>query len=149
MKKLSLIVFTLIFIVTSRLSRAEVDINCRAKHTLSHGDVNIVAFYHFLLSKHMGVVSINGKLTYNGVETTIGRAVYFNYSILNTGNYVAKSYNVVKIPTDNSPDEVVENHYPLFFTENDKSLLIRIKNVSVEGYIISFVRTPLFYCTVL
>ena len=146
MNRYFLYVIFFLCIFSPSISYAHFSINCRAKHTLHHDNLIIIAFYHFILTKDRGIISVNGKLSYEGVETIIGRSVYFDYSIVGEDNYVSKTFKVIKIPSDNTPDEIMEQHYPLFFTQKNKTLLINIKKNSLDSYLISFVRTPLFYC---
>lgn len=147
MKHLALIVLSSLLIFTSSFTHAETVINCRAKHTLFHDTDSIIAFYHFILNNNKGVVSINGKLNHDGVNTVISRNIYFNYEKITPNNYIAKSYRIAKIPADNSSDEILEKHYAPFFTQTEKKLTLNIKKGPRGSYFISFIRTPLFYCS--
>lgn len=127
-------------------AHAEESINCSAKHSLFHGSTSVIAFYHFILNKNHGAVLINGKLNNDGAETIISRSIYFNYEHISADNYIAKSYNITKIPVDNTADDIMEQHFPQFFTKTDTQLYLNIKKMPSGSYLISFFRTPLFYC---
>lgn len=146
MKRLFTLALLLISICGAWSVHAEESINCSARHSLFHESTSIVAFYHFILNKNHGAVLINGKLNHDGVETIISRSIYFNYENISADNYIVKSYNITKIPVDNTADDIMEKHFPQFFTKTDTQLYLNIKKMPSDSYLISFFRTPLFYC---
>lgn len=93
------------------------------------------------------MVLINGKLSHDGTESTISRNIYFKYKSIPPDNFLAESNNITKIPADNTPDEIMEEHYPIFFTKKGMPLHLNIKKTAPTSYLISFFKTPLFYCT--
>lgn len=145
MKRMHLFVSCLLLIITPP-TYSESTINCRAKHSLYHDNTKIVAFYHFIINKNDGILSINGKINSNGMETVISRNIYFSYDLMSQSNYIGKSSKIAKIPADNTPDNIMEKHYPLFFTKEGKILPLNITQGPSGSYLISFIRTPLFYC---
>lgn len=146
MKRLFTFVLLLLSISGAGSVHAEESINCSAKHSLFHGSTSVVALYHFILNKNHGAVLINGKLNNDGVETIISRSIYFNYENISADNYIVKNYNITKIPVDNTSDDIMEKHFPQFFTKTNTQLYLSIKKMSSGSYLISFFRTPLFYC---
>lgn len=141
MKKITFLILILSF------NSEAASINCFSKHSLYHDKLKIVAFYHFILNKNKGAVLINGKLSYEDTDFTISRSIYFSYEKNGAETYIAKSDKQSKIPADNAPDYIMKQHYPSFFIYPKKTLIFRVERVNTKSSIISFVNTPIFYCS--
>lgn len=120
--------------------------NCRAKHTLIHNSTHITAFYQFTFNDSKGAIMINGKFKDNEKEYIISRNIYFNYSKIGKDNFLLTNKKIAKIPAENVPIVAMQQHYPLFFTMEQKTLLINLTPGPSGSYFITFVRTPLFLC---
>lgn len=122
-------------------------INCKAKHTLYRENFKIVAFYQFILSENEGVLMLNGKVTNDEEVSYISRNIYFTYTNKSENHYVLKNYKIDKIPADTVPDEIMKKNYPAFFINEGEFISLNIQKVNEKSHIISYVNTPMFYCS--
>lgn len=122
-------------------------INCKAKHTLYRDGFKIVAFYQFILSENEGVLMLNGKITHGEEISYLSRNIYFTYTNKSGNHYVLKNYKINKIPADTVSDETMQKNYPAFFINEGEFISLNIQKVSEKSHIISYVNTPMFYCS--
>lgn len=137
--------FLIMLMMLSCTAKAEETINCRAKHTLYHNDFVVSAFYHFLFYKSNGTIMFNGKITDGNTHFIVSRNIHFDYTAAN-GRYKAVSREISKIPADNTPDDVLQKHFPSFFINEGAVLMFNVHRVNKNAHIISFVSIPIFYC---
>ncbi|MCW9445977.1 FidL-like protein [Klebsiella oxytoca] len=135
-----------ILVINSNSVCANDAIFCEARHTLHHGAINIHAIYRFVLDSSDGTILLNGTIANEKENFTISREVQFTYIKQHNDNYRSKSKLINKNPIDNTPDELMRNHYPDFFINEEESLTFKIEKVNKTGLLISFISTPLFYC---
>jgi len=143
---LACIIFGVLLSATASAS-TDTSINCKAKHTLYRENFKIVAFYQFILSENEGVLMLNGKITNDEEISYISRNIYFTYTNNSENHYVLKNYKINKIPADTVSDEIMKKNYPLFFSKEGEFMSLNIQKVNEKSYIISYVNTPMFYCS--
>lgn len=144
MKKINWVGLLLVFL--GLMQNANAKFSCEVRHSLHHGDIEIISNYRFMMEEDVGVILINGTAKSGTQQYVISREVHFNYIRKNGDNYLFTSKKIHKNPIDTLPQTTAAKHYPLFFIEPENSLTFLINPVNKTDYIISFVSTPLFYC---
>lgn len=130
-----------------QIASAKDNIACEAKHSLYHNDIEIKSTYKFVMDSGNGIILINGTSRTEGSRYTISREIHFKYKKQNGGVYYFTSNRIYKNPIDTLPKVLAEKHYPKFFIEANNNLTFIISPVNKLDYIITFVSTPLFYCS--
>lgn len=144
-KIISILMLCLLFSAPAFSNQRVID--CNIVHKLHHNGDIISATYKVHMADNTGTMIIYGIFARGETKSIISRQVIFNYKSLDDTGYQLTSDKVIPLSGETVKPELMNKHYPLFFTRSGMQLFLTVHEFSKYSLSMTFSSDIMFVCS--
>lgn len=144
-KLISILILSLLFSVPALSAQRVID--CNIVHKLHHDGDTISATYKLHMADNIGSMIIYGIFARGEKKSIISRQVIFKYTSADDIGYQLTSEKIISLSGETVKPELINKHYPLFFSQGDMQLFLTVRDFSKYSLAMTFASDIMFVCS--